>query len=128
MRESRRLCYDAAAALQRADDGKVPEYRQFRPVGELRGFPGELRIQLSALDQVIIVLYDPLGQMTFLTTGEREVRVWAIERKTKRREPPERFTPILGRFTRRDRVLRRLRATSLDRGAEQRRLMAQRRP
>jgi GTP-binding protein YchF len=46
-------------------------------------FRGELGIDTSGLDQLILSAYDLLGLMTFLTAGEQEVRAWTIDKGTK---------------------------------------------
>jgi ribosome-binding ATPase len=50
---------------------------------EARDFARELGIEKGALDQLILVAYDLLGLMTFLTAGPKEVRAWTIARGTK---------------------------------------------
>jgi GTP-binding protein YchF len=46
-------------------------------------FRGELGIDRSGLDSLVLSAYELLGLMTFLTAGEKEVRAWTIERGTK---------------------------------------------
>ena len=46
-------------------------------------FRGELGIDRSGLDSLVLSAYELLGLMTFLTAGEIEVRAWTIERGTK---------------------------------------------
>jgi GTP-binding protein YchF len=46
-------------------------------------FRGELGIDRSGLDNLVLSAYELLGLMTFLTAGEKEVRAWTIERGTK---------------------------------------------
>jgi GTP-binding protein YchF len=50
---------------------------------EAQTFRGELGIDRSGLDQLILSAYDLLGLMTFLTAGEIEARAWTIEKGTK---------------------------------------------
>jgi ribosome-binding ATPase YchF (GTP1/OBG family) len=50
---------------------------------EAQTFRGELGIDQSGLDQLILSAYDLLGLMTFLTAGEMEVRAWTIDKGTK---------------------------------------------
>ena len=46
-------------------------------------YRGELGIDRSGLDSLVLSAYELLGLMTFLTAGEIEVRAWTIERGTK---------------------------------------------
>jgi GTP-binding protein YchF len=46
-------------------------------------FREELKIEHSALDQLILAAYEQLGLMTFLTAGKKEVRAWTIARGSK---------------------------------------------
>ena len=46
-------------------------------------FRGELGIERSGLDSLIVSAYDMLGLMTFLTAGEKEVRAWTIAKGTR---------------------------------------------
>jgi GTP-binding protein YchF len=50
---------------------------------EAASFRGELGIDRSGLDRLVLSAYELLGLMTFLTAGEKEVRAWTIERGTK---------------------------------------------
>jgi GTP-binding protein YchF len=50
---------------------------------EAAAFRAELGIQRAGLDELILVAYDLLGLMTFLTAGEKEVRAWTIDKGTK---------------------------------------------
>ncbi|MBC5810673.1 MAG: redox-regulated ATPase YchF [Candidatus Eremiobacteraeota bacterium] len=50
---------------------------------EAATFRGELGIDRSGLDTLVLGTYELLGLMTFLTAGEKEVRAWTIERGTK---------------------------------------------
>ena len=50
---------------------------------EAATFRGELGIDSSGLDQLILSAYALLGLMTFLTAGEMEVRAWTIDVGTK---------------------------------------------
>ena len=47
---------------------------------EAESFRGDLGIESSGLDQLILGAYDLLGLMTYLTAGRKEVRAWTIER------------------------------------------------
>ncbi len=46
-------------------------------------FKEELGINKSGLEKLIVVSYNTLGLMSFLTAGEKEVRAWTINRGTK---------------------------------------------
>ena len=48
------------------------------PEDEAREFLTELGVQESGLDQLVKVGYDTLGLITFITSGEKEVRAWTI--------------------------------------------------
>ncbi|ALW90297.1 MULTISPECIES: redox-regulated ATPase YchF [Deinococcus] len=53
------------------------------PEDEARMFLEELGVQESGLDQLVKVGYDTLGLITFITSGEKEVRAWTIRRGEK---------------------------------------------
>ncbi|WP_261663633.1 redox-regulated ATPase YchF [Deinococcus sp. Marseille-Q6407] len=53
------------------------------PEEEAREFLQELGVQESGLDQLVKVGYDTLGLITFITSGEKEVRAWTIRRGEK---------------------------------------------
>lgn len=53
------------------------------PEEEAREFLKDLGIQESGLDQLVKVGYETLGLMTFITSGEKEVRAWTIRRGEK---------------------------------------------
>ncbi len=53
------------------------------PEEEAREFLTELGVTQSGLDQLVKVGYDTLGLMTFITSGEKEVRAWTIRRGEK---------------------------------------------
>lgn len=53
------------------------------PEDEAREFLADLGVQESGLDQLVKVGYDTLGLMTFITSGEKEVRAWTIRRGEK---------------------------------------------
>ncbi|GMA14555.1 redox-regulated ATPase YchF [Deinococcus metallilatus] len=53
------------------------------PEEEAREFLSELGVQESGLDQLVKVGYDTLGLITFITSGEKEVRAWTIHRGEK---------------------------------------------
>ena len=60
--------------------GKIEmEIAQLAP-GEAKAFLDDLGIQEPALNKLIRVSYDLLGLISFLTTGEDEVRAWTIEK------------------------------------------------
>ncbi len=48
------------------------------PEAEAREFLQELGVQESGLDQLVKVGYSTLGLITFITSGEKEVRAWTI--------------------------------------------------
>ncbi|MBV8246294.1 MAG: redox-regulated ATPase YchF [Candidatus Eremiobacteraeota bacterium] len=50
---------------------------------EAAEFRGELGLDRSGLDRLIVSAYELLGLMTFLTAGEKEVRAWTIRRGTR---------------------------------------------
>lgn len=50
------------------------------PEDEAREFLHDLGVQESGLDQLVKVGYETLGLMTFITSGEKEVRAWTIRR------------------------------------------------
>ncbi len=49
---------------------------------EAKEFRKDLNIKESALDRVIRLSYDLLGQISFFTTGEDEVKAWTISKET----------------------------------------------
>lgn len=60
--------------------GKIEmEIAQLSPE-EARGFLDDLGITEPALNRLVRVSYDLLGLISFLTTGEDEVRAWTIQR------------------------------------------------
>ncbi len=60
--------------------GKIEmEIAQLSP-DEARGFLDDLGITEPALNRLVRVSYDLLGLISFLTTGEDEVRAWTIQR------------------------------------------------
>lgn len=50
------------------------------PEEEAREFLHDLGVQESGLDQLVKVGYDTLGLITFITSGEKEVRAWTIHK------------------------------------------------
>ncbi len=50
---------------------------------EAQAFREDYGIVSGGLDRLIVQVYDLLGLMTFLTTGEQESRAWTIEKGTK---------------------------------------------
>ncbi|THF88934.1 redox-regulated ATPase YchF [Deinococcus sp. KSM4-11] len=50
------------------------------PEDEARAFLTELGVEESGLDQLVKVGYETLGLITFITSGEKEVRAWTIHR------------------------------------------------
>ncbi|WP_309569666.1 redox-regulated ATPase YchF [Deinococcus sp.] len=50
------------------------------PEDEARAFLTELGVGESGLDQLVKVGYETLGLITFITSGEKEVRAWTIHR------------------------------------------------
>jgi ribosome-binding ATPase len=50
---------------------------------EAAAFREDYGIASGGLDRLIVEVYDLLGLMTFLTTGEQESRAWTIEKGTK---------------------------------------------
>lgn len=50
------------------------------PEDEAREFLHDLGVQESGLDQLVTVGYETLGLITFITSGEKEVRAWTIRR------------------------------------------------
>ena len=50
---------------------------------EAQAFREDYGIASGGLDRLIVEVYDLLGLMTFLTTGEQESRAWTIEKGTK---------------------------------------------
>ncbi len=56
-------------------------------------FMEELGIRESGLSRLIKLSYAQLGLISYLTAGPKEVRAWTIERGTRLRRPPVRFTP-----------------------------------
>ena len=50
------------------------------PEEEAREFLHDLGVQESGLDQLVKVGYDTLGLITFITSGEKEVRAWTIRK------------------------------------------------
>ncbi len=46
-------------------------------------FTEELGLTESGLDRIVKAGYAPLGLISYLTAGEKEVRAWTIERGTK---------------------------------------------
>lgn len=50
---------------------------------DARAFLHDLGVQESGLDQLVKVGYDTLGLMTFITSGEKEVRAWTIHKGEK---------------------------------------------
>lgn len=46
-------------------------------------FMTELGLESSGLDKLVKTSYDTLGQMSYLTAGEKEVRAWTIKKGTK---------------------------------------------
>jgi GTP-binding protein YchF len=50
--------------------------------GEARAFLDDLGIEEPALNKLIHISYDLLGLISFLTTGEDEVRAWTVTRGT----------------------------------------------
>ena len=50
---------------------------------EATAFREDYGITSGGLDRLIVEVYDLLGLMTFLTTGEQESRAWTIEKGTK---------------------------------------------
>ena len=48
------------------------------PEDEAREFLHDLGVQESGLDQLVKVGYETLGLITFITSGEKEVRAWTI--------------------------------------------------
>ncbi|WP_019586969.1 redox-regulated ATPase YchF [Deinococcus apachensis] len=53
------------------------------PEDEAREFLSDLGVQESGLDQLVKVGYETLGLITFITSGEKEVRAWTIHRGEK---------------------------------------------
>ncbi|WP_034387132.1 redox-regulated ATPase YchF [Deinococcus sp. YIM 77859] len=53
------------------------------PEEEAREFLRELGVAESGLDQLVKVGYETLGLITFITSGEKEVRAWTIRRGQK---------------------------------------------
>ncbi|BDP42110.1 ribosome-binding ATPase YchF [Deinococcus aetherius] len=53
------------------------------PEDEAREFLHDLGVQESGLDQLVKVGYETLGLITFITSGEKEVRAWTIRRGEK---------------------------------------------
>jgi hypothetical protein len=49
---------------------------------EAAAFRADYGIATGGLDRLIVEVYDLLGLMTFLTTGEQESRAWTIEKGT----------------------------------------------
>ncbi|HEY0797917.1 MAG TPA: redox-regulated ATPase YchF [Candidatus Baltobacteraceae bacterium] len=66
-----------------AISGKVEAELAGLTADEAKAFREELGIARAGLDELILVAYDLLGLMTFLTAGEKEVRAWTIERGSK---------------------------------------------
>ncbi|MDP9763883.1 redox-regulated ATPase YchF [Deinococcus enclensis] len=50
------------------------------PEDEAREFLHDLGVQESGLDQLVKVGYETLGLITFITSGEKEVRAWTIRK------------------------------------------------
>ena len=50
---------------------------------EKKLFLSDLNLEKSGLDRLIVVCYDLLGLISFLTAGEPEVRAWTIKKGTK---------------------------------------------
>ncbi|GHF56333.1 hypothetical protein HNQ07_003642 [Deinococcus metalli] len=50
------------------------------PEDEARAFLHDLGVEESGLDQLVKVGYETLGLITFITSGEKEVRAWTIHR------------------------------------------------
>lgn len=50
------------------------------PEDEAREFLHDLGVQESGLDQLVKVGYETLGLITFITSGEKEVRAWTIHK------------------------------------------------
>ncbi|WP_295815379.1 redox-regulated ATPase YchF [uncultured Deinococcus sp.] len=50
------------------------------PEDEARVFLTDLGVEESGLDQLVKVGYETLGLITFITSGEKEVRAWTIHR------------------------------------------------
>ncbi|TSA87936.1 redox-regulated ATPase YchF [Deinococcus detaillensis] len=50
---------------------------------DARAFLHDLGVQESGLDQLVKVGYDTLGLITFITSGEKEVRAWTIHKGEK---------------------------------------------
>ena len=46
-------------------------------------FIEEMGIGTSGLDRLVVICYDLLGLISYLTAGPKEVRAWTIERGTK---------------------------------------------
>jgi GTP-binding protein YchF len=63
--------------------GKVEAELAGLTADEAAAFRAELGIARAGLDELILVAYDLLGMMTFLTAGEKEVRAWTIDKGTK---------------------------------------------
>ena len=53
------------------------------PEDEAREFLADLGVQESGLDQLVKVGYETLGLITFITSGEKEVRAWTIRKGEK---------------------------------------------
>lgn len=53
------------------------------PEEEAREFLADLGVQESGLDQLVKVGYETLGLITFITSGEKEVRAWTIKKGEK---------------------------------------------
>lgn len=53
------------------------------PEDEAREFLSDLGVGESGLDQLVKVGYETLGLITFITSGEKEVRAWTIRRGEK---------------------------------------------
>lgn len=62
---------------------KIEEELQNLNQAESADFMESLGLEQSGLDQIISESYDLLGLISFLTTGEDEIRAWTIEAGTK---------------------------------------------
>ena len=60
-------------------EGELAEMEQ----EDARAFLHDLGVQESGLDQLVTVGYETLGLITFITSGEKEVRAWTIHRGEK---------------------------------------------
>ena len=62
---------------------KIEEELTSLPKDEREMFKEELGIKQSGLEKLVVVGYDLLGLMSYLTAGKKEVRAWTIKKGTK---------------------------------------------